>query len=504
MLICCAVLMLGCAQAPRSVSWHQVTGGDFTLASCGDEDATLTLAKNLRETRATLVGLLPQIPERDRVPFSVYLFCRTSDYVEFAPQPGQANHFVLGLRGERVYFTYETQQVATRTSVRGTHMAVREPQLRTAVDLVQHHYIHHLIRAHSEVPLWIEEGLAGFVGTTLLEPGGVRRGRPSYGMYDLDGLETQVPLGRVFRATDLRTWPDTEQIFFYRSSWLFTHYLHFGNLAREEEPAPRLRRFTESYAAGAHEQEAARAAFGMGTVGLRSALDRYISVRKLLLRNGKVEAPRDASGGAGLAIARVSAHDRAYGLAGFALENGDAELALRWFDAAVGAEPGSAIAHAGRARALALMADWPAAAIALERADERAADDPRVLLDGAAVLTARAASKSAAADDRAAARLRAEGVARESDLAEANYRVARSYAEGPARLAALERAHAASPGAIEVAFAYAQALAYEGRVEEAHSLGTRVAGWVLGELRDSQVYAFLDGLPDMPDVAARE
>ncbi len=504
LLVCGAGVLLGCLQPREPASWHQVTGGDFTLRSCGDPDATLELAANLRVTRAAVRALLPDLPALDRVPFTAYLFCRGGDYTELAPHPAQSNHFVAPLREEpRVYYTYESQRVATRTSVRGTLMAVREARLRTAIDLVQHHYVHHLVRAHVEVPLWIEEGLAGFLGTGQRKPGGVRRGRASSAMLSLDGLEIQVPLGRTLRATDLRTWPDRELIFFYRSSWLVTHYLHFGLRAKDESASARLARYIESAAAGADEQAAARAAFGTGTVGLRSALDRYISSHALLLRNGRLQESFDA--GAGLAIAGLSAHDLAYGLGVFALENRDAALALRWFDAAIGAEPGSAIAHSGRARALALRGEWAAASLALADADERAAGDSRVLLDGAALLIERAGSTSAKTGDGATARARAErAVSQESGLAEAYFRVAQSQRDAPARLAALGRAHAASPGAVEVAMAFAGALAEAGRVEEARALGLRVAGWVLGERRDRDVYSFLDALPETQDVAARD
>ena len=71
-------------------------------------------------------------------------------------------------------------------------------------------------------------------------------------------------------------------------------------------------------------------------------------------------------------------------------------------------------------------------------------------------------------------------------------------------LLAFGRAHAASPGAIQVALSYAESLAAAGRVEEARALGSRVAGWVLGEFRDRDVYAFLDSLPRTPNVAARD
>ena len=146
-LLCGSAMLLGCVQTPGRASWHQVTGGDFTLHGCGEGDASLALAVDLREARVTLASLFPAFPRRDRVPFTAYVFCRGSDYTEFAPQPGQSNHFVAGLRDGRVESSYETQQVSTRTSVRGTFMAVRGARLRSARDLVQHHYIHHLIRA---------------------------------------------------------------------------------------------------------------------------------------------------------------------------------------------------------------------------------------------------------------------------------------------------------------------------------------------------------------------
>jgi len=509
-LLVAAAAILGCAHPKGITRWHEVTGASFSLRSCGDPDETLALAADLAETRATLQSLLPEIPDTDRVPFHLSIFCRSDEYGELAPHPHQANHFVAALRGAdlRVEHSYEGLRVATATTERGTRMAARGAQLRPASDLIRHHYIHHLIRAHVDVPLWIEEGLAAFVGTAIRVPGGVQRGHAQSGMFDLVELETQIPFDRVLRATDLRTWPRRDKVFFYRSSWLITHFLHFGSIAKEEPASPRLLRFAETYAKRGDEHEAAEAAFGRSTIRLRSDVDRYLSVHKLLLKRGRVQPPMDASGGAGLAIQTVKEQDLAYGLGVFALENGDAETAEAHFNTAVLTDPESAAAHAGRARALALQGRWDPAMASLEHAEQLAASDARVLLDGAWLLTARANSAAAVTDDLRNARSRAAQAAElYPELAEAHYRLAQTYelaSERTARIDALERAHAAAPGAIDVALALAAGRAEVGRIEEARELGSRVAGWVLGERRDRDVYAFLDALPEPSNVAARD
>lgn len=321
-------------------------------------------------------------------------------------------------------------------------------------------------------------------------------------------FKTQIPFDRVFRATDLRTWPQDDKVLFYYNTWLITHFLHFGTIAAEEPPSARLLRFAEAVSKGGDEHEAAEAAFGRGTIRLRSDVDRYHSVHRVLLTRGRVEPRLDASGAAGLATRPVPEHDLAYGLGVFALENGDGATAQTHFNTAVATDPESAAAHAGRARALALEGRWDLAMASFERAEKLAPSDVRVLLDGAWLLTARANSAARSPDDLRNARTRAAQAADEHpELAEAHYRLAQSYqlpSQRTTRVEALERAHAASPGAIDVALALAAGRAELGQIEEARELASRVAGWVLGEHRDRDVYAFLDSLPKPRDVAARD
>ena len=246
-----ATVLLACAHGGTQSAWHEVRDGSVVARSCGRQADTLDLVADLREIRATLSQLIPSIPMRDVIPFRLHIFCRDSDLRFASPRPVQGNHFVQTIRDVNFDATYESQRVATITLASGTHILARSSSLRVTGDLIRHHYAHHLLRAYSNVPVWIDEGLATFVATTKRKSDLVVRGRMPFGFRSYRGAGLGVPLGRILRATDLSEWPYRERVEFYRGAWTFIHFLRFESAAADETARPEASAFRRA-ARGQH------------------------------------------------------------------------------------------------------------------------------------------------------------------------------------------------------------------------------------------------------------
>ena len=490
--------LLSCAHLPEPVAWHEVTDGNLVVRSCDQEADTLELVADLREIRATLSEMIPSIPMDDKIPFRVRILCSDSDLDLMNPRPVQGNHFVQSVRGIRFDSIYESQWVGTITLAGGTEVLVRRRAVKSTSDLIRHHYAHHLIRAYSSVPVWIDEGLAAFVSTTKREKGQVLRGRMPFGIRSLGGADVGVPLGRILRAVDLLDWPADERFEFYQGSWTFIHFLRFARAAGDEPMGPRLLRFTQLREDGTGEESAAEQAFGEMPLRLRQDADRYVRIRAVSVDKGQLTPAIYSNAASGLEARSIRDDEVAADLGAVAVEWGRPSDGVVLLDRALRMDPENARLLARRARALALEGDWNAALASLARAEEREPESLDVLLDGARLYLEKTDSSKNFAEDLRQAKSRADRAVEVAPLSgQAHFLVGLTQmrlGEMASAVVSLEVALENSPGAFEVGAALAESYAAVGRVEDARVLAEQIAGWVLGERRGEQTRKLLDEL----------
>ena len=179
---------------------------------------------------------------------------------------------------------------AFRSLPTGTQVVVRADLLGVdGYSTVYHEYFHFL--AHStrfKIPLWLNEGLATYWGSTRLTAKAAEVGRPDLPRLDYLRADHLLPLEELMavdRASPHYGRSDKAQRF-YAQSWALTHFLMIGDRSGKgrEQVIDYLRRI----AGGASSLDAARGAFG-DLEALESRLRAYI--RKLLFPYAELAPP---------------------------------------------------------------------------------------------------------------------------------------------------------------------------------------------------------------------
>lgn len=152
--------------------------------------------------------------------------------------------------------------------------------------VLYHEYTHRILGLNfSWLPVWLNEGLAEFFGSTEIDDADVRQGQPraevvaflrEVRMMDLDKFFSVDPTSGEYNE-------QTRATVFYAQAWAIVHYLILGDKGAHGE---QLNDFVREIAAGTPEEEARTKAFGDPKV-LQSTLKRYISQPAFLYR--KVE-----------------------------------------------------------------------------------------------------------------------------------------------------------------------------------------------------------------------
>lgn len=153
------------------------------------------------------------------------------------------------------------------------------PYLRGEVgrSLIFHEYTHYVIRqnTHTDVPLWLEEGLAEFYATF----------RPDFGGNSLLGAAPPERVhalrqGSYVRLRDLLSTNNagqivrsTRPILFYAQAWALVHYVTMERTNPVEAP---LQVYLTTLDATGSQDQAFRAAFGVDVDGMDRELQQYV------------------------------------------------------------------------------------------------------------------------------------------------------------------------------------------------------------------------------------
>jgi tetratricopeptide (TPR) repeat protein len=420
---------LGCATRPLDArAWLIVATPHFEVVSSLGRRDTLELARDAERFHQAVEFVLGLPLAAPSVPTRIYAFDDRT--------PGRP----FAIRGEAGYLlpTLRETLIVLRTG---------DGWREDATEELRHEYVHHLLRSQpGPLPLWFDEGAAGFLSTVA-----IRDDRIELGKFRADHVrvlrdQTWVPLVRLLEVSDLEAWGDRKG-FFAAQAWIFIHYLNFGMQGPEGRTA--LAGYLERSAAGAPPAEAVREAFGMGMGELDAEVQEYARRERF---DAAVVRAAPFVPGEMRTLAEAEVRTR-LGVLSLALRR--PEQAKRWFEKAVAADRLGARAHAGLGVAEGQLGRGPAAKQHLDVALGIAEEDPLNHLDAASYYLARALEARGSRSELA------EGVrrhaARSSELApspEAYALYAASYlipGEDPAAgLPALEHAQRLLPASQEV------------------------------------------------------
>lgn len=231
--------------------------------------------------------------------------------------------------------------------------------------LIYHEYFHFLARsARLPMPLWINEGLAGFWGGSRLTADFAEIGRPDTShlatlregrFLPLDLLLTIDRHSEEYRDRD-------KTLLFHAQSWALVHYILLGD--ESGEGTERLRRCLALAAGGMGNREAAREVFG-DLDELEAGLKKY--VRQLLFRYVKIPPPTPTPADQ-LRVRELPAAEAAALVAHFLLVGRRTEEAEELLSLALEGAPELAATHEAAGQVHLRRGRYPEAASAFERA----------------------------------------------------------------------------------------------------------------------------------------
>jgi TPR repeat protein len=206
--------------------------------------------------------------------------------------------------------------------------------------VIFHEYVHLVLHLNFEsLPVWLNEGLAEFWASTIIEGDRVYEGR--HVPYHLETLRQRTPLSLadLFAVTEGSPAYSEENraTLFYAECWALVHYLALGSDARRGQ----MDRYVALLQAGRPAGDAAREAFG-DLEALDRELQAYVrrpvfSYRRRMVRLEVKENPG--------AVRRLSEAERLALHAGFHVATGRAAEARDLAGRALGLDPGLATAH---------------------------------------------------------------------------------------------------------------------------------------------------------------
>ncbi len=314
-----APLLFAVCLAGAAPQWRVLETPRFTVVSQISERETRAWAEEFNQFIESLKGVLT-VDDRFLPRLTVVFFAKEKDFGAYRPigENGKVQDWIAG------YFSRQETW-----SVIGMADRMEDESMRR---IIFHEGVHWFVSADQRrYPMWFNEGLAEVFSTFSL-----RNGKVEWG----DAIDSRV--GSLHRQkllpfNQLLYVKQTDKLFnesdrtglFYSESWLFVHYLLFGQ--RKEERGS-LNEFLTAFYSGQSTEEAFQKIFGMDFAAMEAALDAYLSGGKyrVFLRpagaTAKVTAPFEP---APPALVQVALAKLAYGTNHLDMAKKHAEEAVR-------------------------------------------------------------------------------------------------------------------------------------------------------------------------------
>ena len=201
-------------------------------------------------------------------------------------------------------------------------------------EVIYHEYIHKLLELNfARLPVWLNEGLAEFYGTTAVRGGRTILGAPSARLYLLR-RGTPYPLSKFLTAGRNSAYYNSEDkvAMYYAEAWGLTHFLTFG---KDMGNGVRMNDFLRKLQLGVEEQTAFREAFGDPEV-IKKEFETYIN--RLAFSGFIVQTPAKIKED-NLPTRELSAAEADAVLGSFYSYTGNQEVAKNKLDAALSENP---------------------------------------------------------------------------------------------------------------------------------------------------------------------
>ncbi|MFQ5877482.1 MAG: tetratricopeptide repeat protein [Acidobacteriota bacterium] len=228
--------LLAASAAPVSAipgeqeAWIRVDTANFTLFSNASRRPTLEVGRRMELFRRVLARLNPDLEVNSPLPTYVFVF---RDDRSFAPYRTRSG---AGPGAQSAYFAADrdANYVALNAAPEGDPSAA-----------VYHEFVHYFLNNNfSDIPVWLNEGLAEYYTTLRVSGARVEIGRPLEEYADWLRRHRMLPLPDLLAVTTRSREYNEEkrQGAFYAQSWALVHYLIWGDPDWNSDLAGRLAR----------------------------------------------------------------------------------------------------------------------------------------------------------------------------------------------------------------------------------------------------------------------
>jgi Tfp pilus assembly protein PilF len=202
------------------MGWIRVTAPHFIVYSNSTATKTLYVVQTFESYHSALEQIFPNVAPDETLPTYIFVFDSTAT---FAPYDQRDS---TGRPGGFGGFCYP--------GLIANYIAVNVMPGLDYRPLLYHEYVHqYLIRTASDLPLWVDEGLAEYLSTFTYHDGRATLGDPlDHHLETIRESRTIIPLSWTFGLNEASpTYSEANRAGpFYAYSWLLVHYaLHDGN-----------------------------------------------------------------------------------------------------------------------------------------------------------------------------------------------------------------------------------------------------------------------------------
>ncbi|HUD71608.1 MAG TPA: tetratricopeptide repeat protein, partial [Dongiaceae bacterium] len=359
------------ARAPAAIPdpiefdrWIRVESEHLVIYSNAPEDPTIDVGRHVEVFRDQIARFNPDLRVDSALPIVLFVFRDDRTFIPYK---------LLG-RGQRAGMAANIDGFFLQHDD-GNYLCVNATPANDPWPVIYHEYAHFFLANNfTDIPLWLNEGLAEYFGTFRVDGSEAMMGGPIKSHLWWLREHPPMALRRLF-SIDFASpeyHEDDRQGTYYAQSWAVTHYLLWGT----DGPGGGMDRFLSDRKRG-DSLAAAVAPFTANPGEREERFLQYLNAKKFPFHT----VPLGDRSGAPAPKVTALTRDEAYYRLGDLLRHvdpGRLEAAAEHFRAALRLQPERADAHAGLGQTLFELGRRDEARVAFEKAYTLAPDDPRI------------------------------------------------------------------------------------------------------------------------------
>ena len=312
-------------------NWVEVRSPNFTVVSnAGDREAR-RIAAQFEEIREVFHAAFPTLRTDLGKPVLIFALKNEDSIKSLLPAywETKGHSHPAGF-----YVTREERDfVLVRTDLEGEN----------PYEIAYHEYTHALVRLNfRDIPVWMNEGLAEYLGNTVIGDKEVQIGKIAPGHLEILRTNKLIPIDTLFQVDENSPYYNEQNrtSVFYAESWALVHYLMLDADARKRQL---LANFLNAWAASDNQIEAAQKTFG-DLKKFSQVMEAYARQQRFYVGHLKLAVHDDPKGypGRSLSVAETQALRGIF----FVYTQRPAE-AKAVLDEALAANPNSPVVHEG-------------------------------------------------------------------------------------------------------------------------------------------------------------